>query len=176
LYNLGFGKSDVLGVVGASGTSAHTGQAVDLQAESNSNQAEDWALDNEGTVSEFAAAGLVSAGLNLHYGNDSVYEYQYAPDAVPTGLCMGVSGTASKGSAVSLQPCGVSAATLWVFDIADQNKRLVPLINGTDTNFSQPFVLTASSTNLNVTTNNLTGIGGTIENGQLWGTIFGVLP
>jgi hypothetical protein len=46
LYNLVYGKSDVLGVVGASGTSAHTGQAVDLQAASNSNQAEDWALNN----------------------------------------------------------------------------------------------------------------------------------
>lgn len=175
LYNLVYAKSDVLGVVGANGTNAYTGQTVDLQPESNTNQAEDWALNNEDTVADFYAYGLVSAELNLHYSNDYAYEFQYAPDATPTGLCLGVSGTAAEGSAVSLQACGVSAATLWVFDTADQYKRYIPLINGTDTNFSEPFVLTANSSGVNVTTDNLTGTVGEIENGQYWATEYGAL-
>jgi len=52
----------------------------------------------------------------------------------------------------------------------------VPLINGTDTNFSYPTVLTANTTGVKVTTSELTGGDGVIEDGQYWSSEYGVLP
>ena len=112
-----------------------------------------------GLVSDFYSAGLVSAALNLHYGNGEgqtsttgdleAYEIQYAPYGVDSGLCVGTATTAAAGTKVSLQPCGVSSKTVWVQDWdnpAGAHLNYVPLIAGSDTNFSQPFVLTYSAT------------------------------
>ncbi len=78
--------------------------------------------------------------------NDPAFEIEYAPYGVDSGLCMGVAATAVEEENVSLQPCGVSAKTVWIADIFDSPSTLfngyIPLINGSDTNFSQPFVLT----------------------------------
>jgi hypothetical protein len=173
-YPLSYGTSDVLAVVGASGTSARTGQATTIAAASGTSQAEDWALDEEGTVSDFYAAGLISAQMNLHWSSNEAYEIQYVPDGTSTILCLGT--TASNGSgAVSLQPCGVSAATLWVADTADRSGRAVPLINGNNNNFSLPYSLTASSPGSRLTSSQLLPSGGTISPSQEWGTIFGAL-
>lgn len=176
LYTLAFGTSDVLAVIGASGTSAHRGQFVDLQGASDTNQAEDWGIDFEDTVADFYAAGLVSSAVNLHYGDDTAYEFQYTPDGVWSGQCLGTPGPSNNGEAVSLQPCGETAATLWIYDAADQYQRDVPLINATDSNFSYPYVLTANTTGVKLTTSELTGGDGVIENGQYWSTEYGVLP
>ena len=59
--------------------------------------------------------------------------------------------------------------------MVDQQQRMIPLINGSDTNFSRPFVLTAGSVGATLTTRNLTGAGGTIDDGQYWSTVFGAL-
>jgi hypothetical protein len=169
-YPLSTGTSDVMAVEHASGTNATTGQAVSIAAASSTNQAEDWYLNDEGTVSDFYAAGLISAGMNLHWGNDQVYELDYYPDGVYTGECAGT--TASNGSgAVTLQPCGVSASTLWAADTADANGRALPLINGKDNNFSNPYSLTASSVSAQLSSSQLLGV----TSSQEWGTIFGVL-
>jgi hypothetical protein len=175
LFSLALGPGDVTAVTGASGTSARTGQPVALEPASGSNQGEDWVPMAEGTVSDFFQAGLVSAGLNLHYGNDEVFEFDYVPFGTGTIDCMGLATAAASGASVSLQPCGVSARTLWVEDTADQQQRMIPLINGSDTNFSHPFVLTAGGVGATLTTANLTGANGTIEGGQFWSTEFGVL-
>lgn len=176
LYNLIYGPSDVMAVAGASGTSANVGQPIALLAASGSSQGEDWVLLAEGTVGDFYAAGLVSPGLNLHYANDEVYEYDYVPYGVDSGLCLGVAGIAGNGAPVSLRPCGVDAHTLWVADTADQYRRQIPLINGTDTNFSYPYVLTADSTGITMSTRMLTGGNGVIDQGQYWSTEYGILP
>jgi hypothetical protein len=173
-YPLSTGTSDVLAVVGASGDNAHAGQATTIAAASGTSQAEDWTLDQEGTVSDFYAAGLISAQMNLHWGGNEAYEIEYVPDATSTILCLGT--TASNGSgAVSLQPCGETAATLWVADTADRNGRAVPLINGKDNNFSFPYSLTAGSPGAQLTSSQLIPVGGGISPSQEWGTIFGQL-
>jgi len=98
---------------------------------------------------------------------------------------------------VTLQPCGVSSKTVWILDTYDQFSFRtalqdgVPLINGSDTNFSQPFVLTYPNqgfpTDLprpQLVVTNLTGFsqgtGGPevnqVNSNQLWGATFGVLP
>ena len=169
-YPLSTGTSDVLAVEHASGTKASTGQAVSIAAASSTNQAEDWYLNDEGTVEDFYQAGLISAGMALHWGNDQVYEIDYYPDATYTGECLGT--TASNGSgSVTLQPCGVSASTLWAADTADASGRALPLINGKNNNYSNPYSLTASSVGAQLSSSQLLGV----TSSQEWGTIYGVL-
>ena len=139
----------------------------------------------------------MSAATCLHYANDLAFENAYAPYGVFSGLCLGVAATAFQGEGVTLQPCGVSGKTIW---IVDQNENFfntfpgVPLINGSNTNFSHPFVLTYPS-NANptdkprpqLTVTNLTGstngvfpfpfpVISTVDSSQLWLRTFGVLP
>jgi hypothetical protein len=126
------------------------GQPLILFRASNSDPAEDFVESSQGTVADFYAAGMVSKALALHYGglaagapNLNAYEDEYAPYGVDSGLCAGVGTTAGNGTPVALEPCGVSSKTVWVEDTADVavDSPVVPLINGSDTNFSHPYVL-----------------------------------
>lgn len=191
-----------------------TGQPQILFRVSNSDPAEDYTVSYQGLVSEFYAAGLVSAQLDLHYGggigttspdptfpDDLAFEVQYSPYGVDSGLCTGVAATAVAGEGVTLQPCGVSSKTIWVVDLANLSGNagnfsqignfLVPLINGSDTNFSQPYVLTypkngypTDSPRPQLYVTNLTGAAagtptltsvGTVDSSQLFSAGFGVL-
>ena len=101
---------------------------------------------------------------------------------------------------MTLQPCGVSSRTVWVVDYLDSIQTTilggyVPLINGSDTNFSQPFVLTYPINGFptdrprpQLTVTNITGFSqssppfyipgpelGTVSANQLWSQTFGVL-
>ncbi len=142
------------------------GQPIILYRSSNNDLAEDFRLEFQGTVADFFAVGMVSSALALHYGcigtgptqnfpdcfglnivvNDPAFEIEYTPLGQFSGLCVGVASTAVQGEKVSLQECGASSKTVWVVDIFDQPFTFftgyAPLINGSDTNFSQPFVLT----------------------------------
>jgi hypothetical protein len=151
------------------------GQPNILFRTSNTDPAEDFTIAYEGLVSDFEAAGLVSKALDLHYGgagcedydattakcitfypDDDAFEIEYSPFGVDSGLCMGTATTAVNGTEVSLQPCGATAKTTWIFDVADGfgpptlpsiraaivEQVFVPLINGSGTNFSHPAVLT----------------------------------
>jgi hypothetical protein len=173
------------------------GQPQILFRTANFDPAEDYTFSYQGQVSDFYAAGLVSAEVNLHYGggatgfpDDLAFEVQYSPYGVDSGLCTGVASTAVAGEKVTLQPCGVSARTVWIVDSADAiGAGYVPLINGSDTNFSQPFVLTYPANNYptnmprpELYVSNLTGFQGaggfpqgTINSSQLFGADFGRL-
>lgn len=142
-----------------------TGTPLILFQESNSDPAEDFTPTFQGTVASFLAASLVSSAVALHYGcthpipfptcanavDLPAFEMQYSPYGAPTGECAGVAATPVAGTKVSLQPCGVSGRTVWITDFLDgvtspfHFGRGIPLINGADTNFSQPFVLTYPS-------------------------------
>ena len=196
-----------------------TGQPIILFRTANFDPALDWTFAFEGTVSDFYAAGLVSSALALHYGciagvnfpncpfnvssisgsKSSDYlavENEYAPFGVDSGLCMGVAATAFNDEGVTLQPCGVSSKTVWVLDTLDQQftsawaHGYIPLINGSDTNFSQPFVLTYPNNSVptdkprpQLVVTNLTGFsfhlgnlfGTGANSNQLWGATFGQL-
>ncbi len=186
----------------------NVGQPIILFRTSNSDPAEDFTVSFQGLTSDFFAAGLVSSAVALHYGcttppfstcaagvDDPAFEIEYAPFGVDSGLCMGLAATAVANEGVTLQPCGVSAKTVWITDTADSPATLangyIPLINGSDTNFSHPFVLTYPAfgfptdkprPQLKVT--NLTGFShgfppgpilSTVNSNQLWGADFGVL-
>jgi len=184
--------------------SAKVGNPIILFRTSDTDPAEDFTASFQGLTSDFFAAGLVSAAVDLHYGSnlpnandgfpdDPAFEIEYSPYGVASGLCIGVGATAVQGSKVSLQPCGVSSKTVWITDTGDSvtvEDGYVPLINGSDTNFSHPFVLTYPSNGYptdkprpQLTTTNLTGFSGaflvpelgTVDDNQLWGADFGVL-
>jgi hypothetical protein len=138
------------------------GQPVIQFRTSNSDPAEDFVENDEGTVSDFYAAGLVSEALDFHYGgvgcesgvftgtppvctvpypDYNAFELEYAPYGVDSGLCVGVGSTARNGTPVALEPCGASGKTVWVEDVGDGDGPYIPLINGSDTNFTHPYVL-----------------------------------
>jgi hypothetical protein len=116
----------------------NVGQPIIMFRASNSDPAEDFTYPEQGTVDEFYAAGLVSGAVNLHYSGDEAFELEYAPYGVDSGLCAGVGSTAGNGTPVALEACGASSKTVWV---VDGDGFYAPLINGSDTNFSNPFVL-----------------------------------
>jgi len=183
--------------------SEKVGNPIILFRSSNSDPALDWSASFQGTVADLCptgpngAIGLLSQATCLHYANDAAFENAYTPFGVFSGLCSGVAATAFQGEGVTLQPCGVSGRTIW---IVDQNENFfnnfpgVPLINGSNTNFSHPFVLTYPA-NANptdkprpqLTVTNLTGstngnfpfpfpVIASVNSGQLWLRTFGVLP
>ena len=184
---------------------ARVGQPLILFKTSNSDPALDWSLSFQGHVSDFCAAGLVSVLTCLHYGGGiagtgsfgkypdlPAWEVEYAPFGVDSGLCMGVAATASQNEGVSLQPCGVSGKTVWIGDSLDNPFSFyVPVINGSNTNFSHPFVLTYPNNGYptdkprpQLQVRNLTGFtqpGGifpvisSVNSNQLWSATFGVL-
>jgi hypothetical protein len=185
---------------------AKVGQPVILFRTSNSDPAEDFTVSFQGSTSDFLAAGLVSPSVALHYGctvgpfitcangvDDPAFEVEYAPYGVDSGLCVGVGTTAMQNTPVALEPCGVSSKTVWILDINDSPATLehdyIPLINGSDTNFSHPFVLTYPKNGFptdtprpQLFTQNLTGFShgfgspiGSVQDNQLWGADFGIL-
>jgi hypothetical protein len=164
---------------------AKVGQPIILYRTSNTDPAEDFNVSFQGTVAQFFAAGLVSPALNLHYSADWAYEIEYTPNGVGTNLCVGVGATAANLTPVSLQPCGASARTVWVVDSAQTIKGFyVPLINGSDTNFSHPYVLHYPGNGFptdvprpQLNTYNLQQYSnGTVFDNEMWGANFGVLP
>jgi hypothetical protein len=192
------------------------GQPIILFRTANFDPAEDFSVAFQGTVADFFKAGLVSSAVALHYGcvagtspscfdpatgkgifqNDLAFENEYAPFGVDSGLCLGVAATAFNDEGVTLQPCGVSSKTVWILDTLDNEfshafqHGYVPLINGSDTNFSHPFVLTYPNQSFptdrprpQLVVTNLTGFQnghggveiGTVNVNQLWGADFGIL-
>jgi hypothetical protein len=117
------------------------GQPLILFRDSNTDPAEDFTISDQGTVTDFNTAGMASNLLAYNYGDLEAYEYEYSPYGVDSGLCAGVAHTAANGTPVVLEPCGVSSKTVWVEDTYDKSNGYYPLINGSDTNFSHPYVL-----------------------------------
>jgi hypothetical protein len=118
------------------------GTPIILYRSANNDAAEDFTVSFQGTVNDFYQAGLVSSALNLHYSHFAAFEFEYSPNGADSGLCVGVGSTAGNQTPVALEPCGQSSKTVWVVDSYDTIRGgYVPLINGSDTNFSHPYVL-----------------------------------
>jgi serine/threonine protein kinase len=191
------------------GQAEKAGQPIILFRTAKADSAQHWIVPLQGTTANFYAAGRVGVAVAQHYGciprvnfpncygqtadtvNDPAFEIEYAPNNVASGLCMGVASTAVQGGVVTLQPCGVSARTVWIADTFGSPSTLsngyVPLINGSDTNFSQPFVLTYPQSGYptdmprpQLQVDKITGRSrfaaepelGTVDSNQLWGADF----
>jgi hypothetical protein len=153
------------------------GQPIILFRTSNSDPAEDFTISDQGTVDDFYTSGLVSEALDFNYGNEEAYEVEYSPYGVDSGLCVGVGSTAGNGTPVALEPCGASSKTVWVVDDNDSAVAPYAWINGSDTNFTHPFVLhypgTAYPTDmprpqLNTYTLQMSATPPTVYNNERW--------
>jgi Putative Ig domain/IPT/TIG domain len=170
-----------------------TGTPITTFPPSVTNPAEDFVIVSAEPVVDYYQAGLVTAAVALHYGcvpgvdfaqcgpgqvDDLAFELEFAPGGAPTGQCVGVAATAVAGEQVTLQPCGVSGKTLWIANSTTSvTSASGPLVNGSDTNFSQPFVLTATSTSAggSLETENLEVPAGQVPSDQLWSATTGPL-
>ena len=168
---------------------AKVGQPIIMFQSSNSDPAEDFTVSLQGRVSDFVTAGLVSPALAIHYANDRAWEFQYSPNGVDSGLCIGTASAPITNAGVTLQPCGVSAKTVWITDVQNAERGgvftfpYVPLISGAGSNFSNPFVLTyPQNGNPNdkprpqLVTQNLHQFSrGQVFDNQQWSAFFGIL-
>jgi hypothetical protein len=162
---------------------AKAGAPIILFQASNYDPAEDWTYVNQGTVADFYSRGLVSGAVDLHYAPDEAFELEYTPDGVMSGLCLGTASSAGSQTPVALERCGASARTVWINDSADAQNGYSPLISGSDTNFSAPYVLTypgygnpASRPRAQLTTYRRQEYsGGIVYDNQLWSYLTGTL-
>jgi hypothetical protein len=137
----------------------------------------------EATVSDFYAAGLVSAEANAHYGSLDAVQQRYAPFGIPTDLCVGLASVAFQNQGLTLQPCSVPGATVWVIGVVGASSGYFPIINASTTDFSRPFAMhlprneVASGKPLQMQARHLQFRTGdkTLPARQLWGAVFGVL-
>jgi hypothetical protein len=168
-------------VIAVAGQVSRVGQPIVLAAASGGNAGEDFQQAFQGTVSDFVAAGLMAPGLGTLYGDLPVYEIQYTPGGIASGLCVGVAATPSGlGAFVVLQPCGVNAKTTWILDPVPSSAPLEgsALINGaTASSFDHPYSLTALVPGLPLVTTKLAlNAPQKLRNLQLWAPYFGTLP
>lgn len=163
---------------------AEVGQPVILAPASSSDPSQDF-LPDARSVSDFYEDGLVSAEVNSHYGTLIAAQIRYAPFGSPSDLCVGLATTAFQGQGLTLQPCTVSARTVWIVDSPEYAPNFVTIVNGSTTDFSHPFAMTYPR-DQQATDQRLQQIlvrrlqflseNHAVPDTQLWGTHFGALP
>ncbi|MFH9969320.1 hypothetical protein ACH4PR_50155 [Streptomyces mirabilis] len=125
---------------------AKASQPTVLNSVSGSNPGQDIIGHRGGPVSDFFKAGLVSAEVNKHYGNLNAAQLEYAPNGVPSRLCVGLEAAAYQNERLSLQTCDTPGATVWIIDTADSPKTAAkgyfPIVNGSTTDYAHPFAMT----------------------------------
>ena len=126
---------------------AAVGQPTILGRASGSDPAGDFmpSAPGAGMVSDFFAAGMVSAAVNSRFGNLPAVQLKYSPSGHATGLCSAVAETAFENEALSLQPCSTPGTTVWIIDPAVAPASEAPdfaIINGSTTDLSRPFAMT----------------------------------
>ena len=171
-YSRAFGPGFVLDALHA----GRAGQVTTLAKASRASRGEDFSADNLGKVRDFFRAGLLSGGLNALYGGLFAYEIEYTPGGSPADLCLGVGAAPGTGTQVTLQPCGVTAKTIWIFDPEPTSTgTYYALISAaTNRNFHHPAVLTALVPGFPLVTAPLAA-GGPVLPHQLWSAEQGVL-
>jgi hypothetical protein len=162
---------------------AKVGQPVILKRASSSDPSQDF-LPRGGLVSDFYAAGMVSADVNRHYGDLTAAQIEYAPFGMPSGLCVGLAAIAFQNEGLTLRPCTVPATTVWIIDTADYPAGYFTIVNGSTTDFSRPFAMTyprdqqaADQRIQQIKVRRLQFVSKehTVRDRQLWGALFGVL-
>lgn len=174
---LGSGTTLNAYVNGDTGVGGRTGTPVNMHLAGNFRPNGDFSPSLTGFVFQycgFLANDFFSptSFICTHYPLFAVIELNWSPFGNQSGWCAGVSQVTANRQ-VTLQPCGETAKTVWVADRihstngtnclipanppvspGDPSVNFCPLINGGDTNFSQPLVLTLN-TGTNRPTNQL---------------------
>jgi len=174
---LGSGTTMNAFVNGDTGAGGRVGTPVNMHVAGNFRPNGDFTPSLSGFVFQFCgflANDFFSptSFVCTHYPLFAVLELNWSPFGNQTGFCAGVK-SAVANTQVTLQPCGTTAKTVWIADRihsttgsnclipasppvspGDPSVNFCPLINGGDTNFSQPLVLTLD-TGTNRPTNQL---------------------
>jgi hypothetical protein len=183
LSNLTWGRHDIQSANAKNGVGS-VGNKISLARATDSSPNEDFTGGYVGSVAQLCSESELSPYICNNYGptselegNFPVYESDWSPYGNESGLCAGVARPAAAGENVTLQDCGVSSATFWVADLAHAHGSYTPFLNGADTNFTHPLVLTVANTKwgrrlrlerLNLLDNNY------IANEQMWTIGYGV--
>jgi hypothetical protein len=150
---------------------------------SNADPREDFAVQEVGTLADFCkiygGSGLIpnNAYVCINYGPSfPVYQFEAAPYSVTSGLCIAVKGKATNGKDVLERDCGAAAHSLWVADVnnevGDTNSLIgvdFPLVNGSDSSFSNALVLTYEGANKQLKVTEEASNGGVVDDAQQWG-------
>jgi len=167
------------------------GGPVNLSWANDNNPGQDWRVNFQYPVWVLYHLGFISAGMELHYHFRPAFEVMWTPYGVTSNLCRGVARTAYQGEKVTLQPCGNFPKTLWVvknnYTSAAKLKGEIAyggnsLINGSTTNPSVPYVLTAGggvwggNPFAQLQVDQLVADDGLPDMGQLWCTAYETFP
>src|SRR5580658_10837507 len=154
LYSLAFGKNQIqsVNIPADNGVGGKVGQTVNLTYATDSSPNEDFTGGYVGTVAQLCTEGQLSPYICNTYGTTStydgnfpVYESDFSPYGNETGLCVGVKRPLAQNENVSLQDCGAGPDTFWVADLAHAHIGYTPFLNGADSNYTHPMVLTVVS-------------------------------
>ncbi len=160
VYSLLLGTKTIINayVPGDTGGGAKAGQPIVLQRQSDSHPNQDFTnnLPAGTTVASFCPPPGGDTNGGVYFSQTSVacrsltgnpvMEWAFTPYGNDTGLCIGVASGEVSGEKLTLQPCGESVRTLFIADTT--HSRTVgtvtynPYINGGDSRFSHPLVLT----------------------------------
>jgi hypothetical protein len=164
------------------GGAATIGTETGLNAASGSDSSEDFMNPHQGKVSDYYAMGLVSSQVDRHYTNLTAAQLEYAPDGMPTGLCVGVASDPFQGEALSLQSCTIPGRTVWIIGTSAPDG-FFPIISGATSDFSHPFAMSyprhidTDETLPPIRLRHLKfeGPNRAVPETQLWGVVLGVL-
>jgi hypothetical protein len=164
---------------------ARVGQPVILKPPSRSDPSQDIIPEGQ-SVSDFFEAGLVSADVNSHYGSLMGVQQRYAPFGIGTDLCVGLAKVAYQNEGLTLQPCDVSARTVWIIDTPDSHVPMYfAIVNASTTKFERPFAMDLrrdeivndrKTLQIHVRRLKFLTDDKILPDSQLWGFIPGVLP
>ena len=110
--------------------------------------------------------------LAKNWPSQQMYEYEFTPLGQGSNLCIGTATAAVSGTELSLQPCGVNDQTLWLPETHDAVNGFEPIVAGSDTRATAPYVITAGSPGGALTTYEQASPE---RSAQLWEEIVGVL-
>ncbi len=181
LYTQKFGPGFLLDTF--QGRAAADQEVILFQA-SNSDPAEDFVINDLGTVHSFYGQhhSLISQRFDQAYRNLEAYEFEYAPLRVTSGFCISTwpGVIAQPGYKVRLEPCGQYSNSIWAvsrskWEVPPKKPGYRVLINGATNSFSNPLVLNYPAGNptdmprpwLNVQPLN-SYAGGPVFDNQLW--------
>jgi hypothetical protein len=164
-------------------TNGNYDNSISLTLAHNYLKSQDFIATEVGKLGQFIKNGLIArtSYVALKYPKSwPVFEEQYAPYSVTSGLCAAVKfGNVVQGAPIILRSCGTNARSLWVADyhhrVKDKHSILgydFPWVNGADGQFSNPLVLTTNDYG-SLYLDYESMLGGKVYDSQLWGVKLG---
>jgi hypothetical protein len=158
---------------------AKAGVPTGLRRVSGKNAAGDMIVGRAGKVSDFFADGMVSAGVNSHYGKLQAVQIEFAPRGKATGLCAGLATTAYQNEPLTLRPCSTPGTTVFIIDTPDSPATAptyFPILNASTTDFAHPFAMTIDGNPAHqrftpIKVRHLVGNPHHVPAKQLWGSV-----